>query len=250
MGYRGKVDLQQRARELRLEGRTLKDIADELGVAKSSVSRWVRDLGIEVRRRQPGPVRRHRLQEAKLQQIEQLNTEGIARVGELSTQAFLVASAMLYAGEGDKRDGNVGLANSDPRIHQFFLAWLRRFFDIDESRLRVYLYLHDGLDLEAANEFWSRTTGIPTSQFTRPYRAVPDASIRTAKHPMGCPKVRYSCARTHRAVMGLVDALLSSTSYSGVAQSVEQGTVNAKAVGSSPTPGASGFDVDTAPEGP
>ena len=37
----------------------------------------------------------------------------------------------------------------------FFLAWLRRFFEVDESRLRLRLYLHEGLDLDAANAFWS-----------------------------------------------------------------------------------------------
>lgn len=49
---------------------------------------------------------------------------------------------------------------------------------------------------------------------------------------------RYHCSHTHRAIMGLVDALLPSMSHSGVAQSAEQGTVNAKVLGSSPSPGA------------
>ncbi len=57
---------------------------------------------------------------------------------------------------------------------------------VDESRLRVRLYLHEGLDLEAANRAWSNVTGIPIDQFGKPYRAVPDPSIRTAKHIYGC----------------------------------------------------------------
>ena len=89
------------------------------------------------------------------------------------------------------------------------VQWLRRFFEIDESRLRIYLYLHQGLDLEEAVDFWSALTGIPTSQFGRPYRAVPDPSIRRSKHPRGCPAVAYASTRTHREVMGLVHALLS-----------------------------------------
>jgi hypothetical protein len=42
----------------------------------------------------------------------------------------------------------------------FFCYWLRRFFEVDESRLRVRLYLHEGLDLAAAIAFWSALTGI------------------------------------------------------------------------------------------
>ena len=75
-----------------------------------------------------------------------------------------------------------------------------------------YLILDEpfnGLDLEATNEFWSSTTRIPLAQFGKPYRAVPDSSIRTAKHIHGCPCVVYSCSRTHRAVMGLVRGLLA-----------------------------------------
>lgn len=78
---------------------------------------------------------------------------------------------------------------------------------MDEARLRVRLYLHQGLDLEEAESFWSKVTGIPRTQFGKPYRAVPDPSIRTAKHMRGCVTISYSCSATHRAVMGLVQAL-------------------------------------------
>ncbi|MBV9934556.1 MAG: hypothetical protein JO367_09665 [Actinobacteria bacterium] len=105
--------------------------------------------------------------------------------------------------------------NSDPRMIVFFCAWFRRFFEVDESRLRIHLYLHEGLDLEAANAFWSRLTGIPETQFHKPYRAKPDPSMRQSKHPMGCPAVEYSCAETHRRVMGLVHALLGFTPIPG-----------------------------------
>ena len=103
----------------------------------------------------------------------------------------------------------MGFANTDPRMILFFCAWLRRFFEVDERRLRIRLYLHEGLDLEAAEAFWSRVTGVPRSQFGTPYRASARDTTRRTKHPLGCPAVRYACSRTHRAVMGLVEALLS-----------------------------------------
>jgi hypothetical protein len=40
----------------------------------------------------------------------------------------------------------------------FFCAWLRRFFENDEARLRVRLYLHEGLDLAASVAHWSELT--------------------------------------------------------------------------------------------
>jgi transcriptional regulator with XRE-family HTH domain len=211
MGYRGKLVERERARKLRARGDTLVDIADKLGVAKSSVSLWVRDvtfqprLRLRARRREPNALQRR-----KQEEIDRLLTEGRARIGRLSEREFLVAGAALYAGEGAKTDGDVRVASTDPRIIVLFCAWLRRFFSIDEERLRVRLYLHEGLDLARAEQYWSELTGIPLPQFVKAYRATPHPSIRTSKHPMGCPVVVYSCSRTHRAVMGLVSTLLTS----------------------------------------
>ena len=216
MGYRGKVAQQEQARLLRADGMILQDIAQQLGVSKSSVSLWVRDVDfvprphVSARRREPNALQRR-----KQAEIDELLAEGVARIGKLSDREFLVAGATLYAGEGAKRDGVIAFANSDPRMVTLFCRWLRRFFDIDESRLRVCLYLHEGLDLESAVSFWSGLTNIPSSQFGKPYRAVPDPSIRRAKHVNGVVCVRYSCSRTHRSVMGLMHALLDDAAVPG-----------------------------------
>jgi transcriptional regulator with XRE-family HTH domain len=216
MGYRGKVSEQARARELRVTGHTLLQIADELGVSKSSVSRWVRDVPFTPSRRRRGPQHRpNRLRDRRLAEIADLDAAGIARIGVLSEDAFLAAGVALYAGEGAKRDGVVQFTNSDPGMMGFFCAWLRTHFDIDESKLRVSLYLHQGLDLEAAQTFWAAVTAIPIAQFLKAYRAVPDAGIRLTKHVHGCASVRYYSARTHRAIMGMVRALLCGRAIPG-----------------------------------
>jgi hypothetical protein len=174
MGYRGKLAEREQARALRQQGLPLIDIATQLGVAKSSVSLWVRDVDFEPRPRVTRTVRRARKrgasspQRRKQAEINRLLDESRARIGQLSEREFLVAGAALYAGEGSKRDGEVRFANSDPRMIAFFCAWLRHFFDVDESRLRVRLYLHQGLNHDAAMAFWSSVTGIPTWQFRKP----------------------------------------------------------------------------------
>src|SRR4029453_12828723 len=118
-------------------------------------------------------------------------------------------------GEGAKGGGRGKFANSHPRMVSVYCAWLRRFFEIDETRLRLRLYLHQGLDLDASIAFWSELTGIPPSQFQKPYRATPDASIRHTKHVHGCASVDYSCSSTHRTIMGLVRALLGGAVLPG-----------------------------------
>ena len=210
MGYRGKLAERQQARQLRRSGLPLAEIARRVGVSKSSVSLWVRDVEFEPLPRPPRGRRRapNALQRRKLAEIDRLVEEGRARIGRLSEREFLVAGVALYAGEGSKRDGAVKFANTDPRMIAFYCAWLRRFFSVDEERLRVRLYLHEGLDLTASVAYWSDVTGIPPSQFQKPYRAVPDPTIRHTKHVHGCVSIDYSCSATHRSIMGLVVALL------------------------------------------
>jgi transcriptional regulator with XRE-family HTH domain len=154
MGYRGKVAEQEQARRLRAEGHTMLEIANHLGVSKSSASLWTSDVDFmpraPLRQYQSGKRSEHPFHVAKIRQIQELDADGLARLGVLDEQAFLAAGAALYAGEGSKSEGEVRFANTDPRIVRFFCEWLRHFFDIDEGRLRVRLYLHQGLDLEAA----------------------------------------------------------------------------------------------------
>jgi hypothetical protein len=163
------------------------------------------------RRPNPASLRKQR-------EIEELNERGRQRIGALNDDAFFAAGLALYAGEGAKTDGAVKFTNSDPQMVEFFCAWFRRYFVIDEARLRVGVYLHLGLDIDRTQRYWSDLTGIPLTQFIAPYRAEPDPSIRRNKHEHGCATVSYSCSHTHREIMGLTRALLSSTAYSGVAQ--------------------------------
>jgi hypothetical protein len=92
MGYRGKVEEQERARELRSRAWTLQEIADELSVGKGSVSVWVRDVDFTPRPRSTARKRGPNiLQQRKAAEIEALLDEGRRRVGALSEKEFLVA---------------------------------------------------------------------------------------------------------------------------------------------------------------
>ena len=80
MGYRGNLAERQQARLLRRTGLPLAEIAARLGVAKSSVSVWVRDVAFEPvprvtrgRRREPNALQRRRQAE-----INRLLAEGRA----------------------------------------------------------------------------------------------------------------------------------------------------------------------------
>ncbi|MFP5488195.1 MAG: hypothetical protein ACLGHQ_07805 [Acidimicrobiia bacterium] len=148
----------------------------------------------------------------KQAELERCRAEAEAWVREVAEHdlALEMFALALYAGEGGKTDGSIIFANSDPVLVRLFLRWLRRRFEIDESRLRMGLYLHADLDLDAAVRYWSKATGIPSAQFQKPYRAVVDETMRHRRHEFGCARLVYSDSLVHRRVMAMIQAIAST----------------------------------------
>jgi len=217
MGNGGKVDERVRARELRAQSWTLGEIARELGVCKSSVSIWVRDVEFVPKPRNRGHASQkpHPLHLAKLAEIELCRQEAAECIGRLSERDLRMFALALYAGEGSKRDGSLVFANSDPILMRLFVTWLRRDFELDEARLKVKLYLHADLDLQAAVAHWSALLDVPVEQFNKPYRAVVDATIRHNRHVNGCASIVYHSRSIHRRVMAMIEAVTSPFAIPG-----------------------------------
>jgi hypothetical protein len=146
---------------------------------------------------------------AKLAEIEECNRRGIERVGVLSEEAFLVAGAALYAGEGAKRDGKVNFANTNPEMMRFSARGC-----VVSSGSTSHDCACASTSTRGSISMPLKTSG-PMSQVSRARSSIvrtakPDESIRHAKHEYGCGYVDYHCSRTHREIMGLVRALLTS----------------------------------------
>ena len=178
---RAKDPLRARARELREQGLDLEEIATELGVAKSSVSLWVRDMPRpphlsyeESRKRSAEGVRRywaaeHPVREAARQAV----IDGAAaEIGELTDREILIAGAIAYWCEGAKgkprrKCDQVVFINSDPGLIKFFLRFLSRA-GVEASRVSYRLYIHESADAVAAGQYWMTVTGGEAGQFKRP----------------------------------------------------------------------------------
>lgn len=171
-----KDDLRERARELRTQGLSYNEIVARLGVSKSSVSLWVRDIPCPERFRY---VHNERRQEG-LRKYNEARTAGhmaeteaaAAEIGNLTDRELLIAGAIAYWCEGAKSKPNrkanrVVFINSDPGLTRFFLL----FLDVagvnrDDWVLRVHI--HENADAEAAQQFWLGVTGAHPSQFRSP----------------------------------------------------------------------------------
>jgi len=172
--------LREAARELRQRGLDYKRIAAELGVSKSSVSLWVRDLPRparlsyeECRKRHAEAVRRYWEAErpARAADRDAIRLAAIAQAGLLSEREILIAGAIAYWCEGSKskphrRCDRIAFINSDPALIGFFL----RFLDvagIERNRLVFRIYIHQSADVEAAETFWLAAVTADPSQFRK-----------------------------------------------------------------------------------
>jgi hypothetical protein len=131
-----KDELRTAARRLRNLGLDYDEIVARLGVSKSSVSLWVRDLptpqGLspqEVRERAAEGSRQYWARERKVRAAHRANerTAAAAEIGELSNTA--------------------GILRSD---------------------LRFCMQIHETADVAAAQRFWIEVTGSKDEQFLRP----------------------------------------------------------------------------------
>jgi len=72
----------------------------------------------------------------------------------------------LFLGEGTKKNKfNVIVTNSDYRILQLYLKFLREICGAEETKIKAALNIFDDINPKKALNFWSKMTEIPTSRF-------------------------------------------------------------------------------------
>ena len=179
---RAKDHLHAKARELRARGYTYVEIGAELGVSKSSVSVWTRDMPRvgrisyqEIRERNAAGVSAFWAAESPRREARRkaISDAAAAEVGPLTHREVLIAGAMAYWCEGaknkpDRRMENaVTFINSDPKLISFFLRFLTEA-GIERERVYCRISIHESADIAAAHRFWHHVTGLPDEQFSRP----------------------------------------------------------------------------------
>ena len=176
-----KDDLRVKARDLRAQGLGYEEIIAALGVAKSSVSLWVRDLPMperlnyaERRERAAEGVRRYWAAQRHVHEARRAaaRAAAAAEIGGLTERELVIAGAIAYWCEGTKnkpyrRADRVIFTNSDPGLIRLFL----RFLDATETPrtdANFRVCIHESADLASAQRFWLEVTGASPGQFRTP----------------------------------------------------------------------------------
>ncbi len=178
-----KDELKEAAIRLRRQGKTYREILSEVLVAKSTLSLWLRSVGLAKRQRQRltekrrlAALRGSRARVEIRREEVRLSVEAGSRdILKLSTRDLFLIGVALYWAEGSKQyehapSTGVVFSNSDARMHVLFLRWLE-MLGVDESNVafELYVYTDRRADTPQFKNWWARQICIPVSKIKRVY---------------------------------------------------------------------------------
>jgi len=175
-----KTKERQQAIALRKKGLSYNEILKRVPVAKSTLSLWLRDIGLAKRRKQRLTEKR-RIAQIKAQQTcrnnrikatEEIKLLARKEIPKLSRKKLWLIGVALYWAEGSKQketnvSQRVSLGNSDPNVVKIFLRWLMEICLVQKKDIHIRLYIHRTGNEKRALNYWSKVTKIPIKKFQK-----------------------------------------------------------------------------------
>lgn len=162
----------------------MREIAKHFSVSLNSAVYFMRHHDIQ---------RRTKIDARKLAFLRQPQSFNLKQNLTVAEQRLKLIGTVLYWCEGYRTEKSHGIdfANSDPAAVRLFSDFLRIICGVDPKRLKGYLYCYSNQRPEKLLTYWSEVSGIPKSQFTRPYIRHDFKMDKIGKMPYGLVHIRY-----------------------------------------------------------
>ena len=132
---------------------------------------------------------------------------------------LLISGIMLYWAEGWKKNsGRVSFSNSDPKMIQVFLKFLRETCGIYENRLHILLHLYEDQNELKLRKYWSKITRIPLKQFNASYIHKGKVGTYKKKSKYGTVALKYCDKRLLNQILQWINEYKNKLSKADVAQ--------------------------------
>lgn len=171
-----------KAKELRVLGMSIRKISETLGLNKSTVSYWCRDVVLS-KKQKDNLIKEQRKEgikallknaeikrEKRIKETKKLKNIGEEKVGILSHRDLFIAGLAFYWGEGYKEaNEEVGFTNSDPHAILFIMRWFQEVFCVEKKDfiIRITVNISHQNREEEILRYWSKILKIPRSQFNK-----------------------------------------------------------------------------------
>lgn len=159
--------LREQAIALRRKGFSYSEILDQIPVARSTLSLWLRSVALAKQQKQRlsekkrlaqmrGAETRHR---QRIENTEEIIRQARIELGYFSKRDLWMFGVALYWAEGSKQkewnpSASVQFSNSDPAMIQVFLRWLQEICNISLSHTRFSLFIHEKSNIQKTKDFW------------------------------------------------------------------------------------------------
>ncbi len=175
-----KIYLKKQATKLRKRGRSLKEISKLLNISKSTAGKWCADIKISER----GIVRLNKIiekgnyfgrikgsqmqRDKKNQIINDFEKIAEKELSNISERDLLMIGLGLHLGEGNKGGNGFQFTNSNPKIINAIIKWLKQFnFEKDQLYCNIIInsyYKNSETDIKKE---WIKITKISEKNFKK-----------------------------------------------------------------------------------
>ena len=179
-------ELKAKAIRLRKKGLSYNEIREEVPVAKSTLSLWLKDVLLKPEHRERlytkridilarGPKSQKERREREIEEIIQKAKKEV--ICPPSFETLRLFGAAIYWAEGNKTN-NFAITNSDPYLIAFMVQWFKLIFNVESQHLKAGLNIYPQQDDVALKKFWSDLTGIPVSGFGKSFIKPPNKNFK------------------------------------------------------------------------
>lgn len=216
------------ALELRKQGQSYSQISATTGIAKSTLSFWLKDVPLSEdakeflakRIRERGTlalIKRNKEQTILAKErAEKIRLASQEEALTLIESPLFLLGVSLYWAEGYKKGAegskwkSVNFTNSDPEMIRIIMRFFREICEVEESSFRIQLIAYQNIDEKRAIDFWSHLTGISRDKFIRtslPISKGLQIKRKTNILPFGTVHVRINDVKLFFRIIGWIDAL-------------------------------------------
>jgi hypothetical protein len=171
------MNQKEKAVALRKKGYSYSEILKEVTIARSTLSLWLRKVGLARQQKQKITAKRIEgaLRGAKTRKDQRIKiTKEIKDSARIETkdtserEQWLIGIALYWAEGAKEKDYGtkalVSFSNSDPKMILFFLSWLKNTFSVNNSNLVYELYIHETADIKKALNYWADVLSVSSKE--------------------------------------------------------------------------------------
>lgn len=212
--------LKPEAVRLRKSGKSLPFIHKKLGIPKSTLSYWFKNIELSKEQKErlhanwlKGLItaRKEALKwhnNEKKKRIDIAEKEALDVLEDLNledTSILELALAILYLAEGSKKNIETALGSSDPNTLRFFLTALKKLYDFEISKVRCELYLRYDQDPDDLKKYWAKELSLPLSNFRQVNIDKRTIGRQTYEHYRGVCSLRCGNVAIRRRLVFLAE---------------------------------------------